>query len=589
LAYRDLQSFINRLERARELKRVSVEVDPELEITEIVTRVCREEGPALLFERVKGSSFPLVINLFGSMRRIELALGRSPAELGQDLLRLAQSANPPKWLGLWKERRTIWRALKIRTARGRKGPSQQIVEEPALDQLPVLKCWPKDAGRFITYGIVLTQHPRTAVRNVGLYRLQVHSANTTGMHWQIQKGGGFHYAEAEKQGQSLPLAVVIGADPYLLMAAVAPLPEGMDEVAFSGFLRGAPMKMIPGTIIPIDVPAEAEFILEGEVPPQERVLEGPFGDHFGHYSHAAPYPVFQVRRVTRRHHPIYHATVVGKPPQEDKYLGDASQEVMGPLIRLIKPEVQDLWAYYEAGFHNLLVVSVTQRYGKEAMKSALGLLGEGQLSLTKCMILVDGGVNVRDFYAVLQAIGQNYDAAEDTLILAGVPMDTLDFTSYTMNLGSKMILDATRKPGKRATKRPPLPHTDFKFLTEEDSRILDFRLWENTLLVAQVRAESRMVLEKLVHDARLEGVKIIAVVSPDIDLHDRVDTLWGLFTRFDCARDVIFTETHLVGPVVRYKGRLGIDATFKNGYPEPLEMPRAVRDLVSERWKDYGL
>lgn len=589
MPFKDLQSFLTALERQKELKRVKVEVDPEFEITEIATRVVREEGPALLFEKVKGSPYPLTINIFGSARRIEIALGCPPAQLGEDLAKLAQAANPPQWLGLWKSRRTIRKILSMRAAgRWMGARSQEVIEEPALDKLPVLKCWPKDAGRFVTFGLVMTQHPRTHIRNVGLYRIQVFGPRSTGMHWQIQKGGGFHYLEAERRMEPLPVAVVLGTDPYLLMSAIAPLPEGMDEVAFSGFLRRSPMKMVKAKTLPMKVPAEAEFILEGDVLPNERAMEGPFGDHFGHYSQAAPFPVYHVRKVTRRRKPIYLAAVVGKPPQEDKYLGDAMQEIMGPLIRIIKPEIQDLWAYYEAGFHNLLVVAVQQRYGKEAMKTGLGLLGEGQLSLTKCMILVDGTVNARDFHAVLQALHQNFDASEDVLILPGVPLDTLDFTSFTMNLGSKMIIDATRKP-KARTGRKASVQGAFSSLKERDPRIMGWKLWDDALLVVQVRREGREVVEKLVRDSATEGVKIVAVVSPDIDLEDRVATLWGIFTRFDCARDVIFSESRLVGPVVRYAGRLGIDATFKTGYPEPLEMTEEIREKVNVRWTDYGI
>jgi 4-hydroxy-3-polyprenylbenzoate decarboxylase len=589
LAYNDLPSFLRALERAHELKRIRVEVDPELEITEIVTRVVKNEGPALLFEKVKGSPYPVAINIFGSARRMELALGARPSELGEELVRLAQAVQPPSWLKLWKSRRALWRVSRMRAKSVRKAAVQAVLEDPDLSQLPILKCWPKDAGRFITFGLVLTEHPLTRVRNVGLYRLQVLSPAATGMHWQIQKGGGFHYAEAEKRGQILPVAVIIGADPCLLMAAVAPLPEGMDEVAFSGFLRGRPLGMAKGRSISLRVPANAEFVLEGEVAPQERAVEGPFGDHFGHYSHAAPFPVFRIRKMTRKTHPIYLGAVVGKPPQEDRYIGEAMQEVMGPLIRLIRPEVQDLWAYYEAGFHNLLVVGVQQRYGKEAVKSALGLLGEGQLSLTKCLVLVDSQVNVRDFHAVLQAIHQNFDPSEDFLLLPGTALDTLDFTSYTMNLGSKMVIDATRKPNARPLRKFVLTDHDLHALKEKDHRISGWRLWDETLLVVQVKNEGRKVVEQLIRDAALEGVKIVAAVSQDVDLEDRESTLWGIFTRFDCARDVLFSGTHLVGSVVRYTGCLGIDATWKTGYPEPLEMTEEVREKVNARWKEYGI
>lgn len=589
MAFTDLPSFLRALERRHELKRVTVEVDPELEITEIVTRVVAQEGPAIIFEKVKGSPYPLVINLFGSMKRIEIALGKSPADLGAELLRLAQAVQPPNLAKLWRARKTLWRMKGFRTVNAFSAPAQAVVESPDLDQLPILKCWPKDAGRFLTYGMVLTEHPVTRVRNVGLYRLQQLSPQSTGMHWQIQKGGGFHYHEAEKLGRSLPLAVLIGTDPYLLMAAIAPLPEGMDEIAFSGFLRGEPMALAKAKSIPLRVPARAEFILEGEVPPKERVIEGPFGDHFGHYSSAAPFPVFHIRKVTRQKRPYYVATVVGKPPQEDRYLGDAMQEVLSPLIRMLRPEVVDLWAHYEAGFHNLLTVSVNQRYGKEAMKSALGLLGEGQLSLTKCMVLVDAAVNVRDFHAVLQAIHQNFDVTEDVLILPGTPLDTLDFTSGTMNLGSKIILDATRKPQQRPPKKAPLNVEAFDTLKRKYPKITGWRIWDETLLTVQVPNDGRKIVEALVHDPMLEGVKIIAAVSTDVDLNDRVQTMWGLFTRFDAVRDIVFTEAKLIGPAPRYGGRMGIDATWKDGYPDPLEMPDDIREKVSARWSEYGL
>ncbi len=588
MSFADLRSFIKALEEKKELKRISVEVDPELEITEIATRVVREEGPALLFEKVKGSPYRLLINLFGNARRISIALGKTPEQLGAELAKAAKAIQPPAPGAIWKSRATFWRALAMRTTRCRFAPVHKMVTEPDLDRLPVLKCWPGDAGRFITFGLVLTQHPQTKGRNLGLYRLQVHSPTSTGLHWQIQKGGGFHYTEAERRNSSLPVSIVIGADPYLLMAAIAPLPEGMDEIAFSGFLRGKPTPMTRAKTIGMDVPATAEMILEGETAPHERILEGPFGDHFGHYSHAAPFPVLHVRRMTHRPDPIYLAAVVGKPPQEDKHLGDALQEIMSPLIRLIRPEVNDLWAYYEAGFHNLLVVSVNQRYVKEGMKSALGLMGEGQLSLTKCLVLVDPQVNVRDFHAVLNAIHLNFDAHEDVLILPGVPLDTLDFTSYTMNLGSKMIIDATRK--SRTTRRKPvLSLVMLGNPKRKDPRIIGWHLWSDALLVVQVNKEGRKIVEQLVRDPDLEGVKIIAAVSQDIDLDDRVATLWGIFTRFDCTRDIVFTETTLVGPVARPSGRLGIDATFKPGYPAPLEMTDEVRERVTARWSQYGL
>lgn len=588
-AFHSLRDFLSELERQKELRRIRVEVDPYLEIGEIAMRVVREEGPALLFENVKGSPYPVAINLFGTMRRIAIALGRPSAEFGERLYQLARAVQPPRLGALWQSRDMLARVRHARIVRPWRAPAQEIREKPALSQLPALHCWPKDGGRFLTYGMTLTQHPLHGGRNLGLYRQQLFDDRTTGMHWQIQKGGGFHYHEAERLGRPLPAAVVIGADPATLLASVAPLPEDLDEMIFAGYLRGAPTRLRKAATVPIDIPAEAEFILEGDVPPQERREEGPFGDHFGHYSLAAPFPVFHVRQVTRRRHPIYVAGVVGKPPQEDKYIGDAMQECVGPLIRVIRPEISDLWAYYEAGFHNLLVVSLRQRYGKEAIKTALGLMGEGQLSLTKCIVTVDAAVNPRDFHAVLHAMHQHFDPAEDLLIVPGTPLDTLDFTSYTMNLGSKMILDATRSIDRRHPAHKPDVSIDLEALKRKDSRIAGLRLWDNTLLTVQVKKEGRAVVERLVQDPSTEGVSLIGAVSEDVDLNDRVSMLWGLFTRFDAARDVVLTRTELVGPTVRYHGRVGIDATWKPGYPEPLVMPDDVVAKVNARWNSYGL
>lgn len=581
----DLQSFLRFLETQGDLQRVTAEVDPELEITEIATRVVRQEGPALLFERVGGSAFPLAINLFGAERRITWALGRSPEAIGEELAGLATRLTAPSWKSLWTVRHSFRRAMSMRTRRVRDGLCQEQPRAGDLSRLPILQCWPGDGGRFLTFGLVITHDPQTRQRNLGLYRMHLYGPNRTGMHWQLQKGGGFHYWQAEQVNQPLEVAVVIGGDPILLLASVLPLPEGMDEIAFSGFLRGAPTPMVKGVSIGIDVPANAEFILEGMVPPQERAMEGPFGDHFGHYSAAAPFPVFHLHTMTHRHRPVYLAAVVGKPPQEDKYIGNASQEILGPLIHVMHPEIRDLWAYYEAGFHNLLVVSVRQRYGKEAMKTALALLGEGQMSLTKCIIVVDVDVDPRDIRQVLRSVRQCFQPERDFLLIPGVALDTLDFTSSTMHLGSKMVLDATEgaRPANGHCASFTLP--DLRML---DPRILNWQFQEDTLLLVQVKAEGRAVIEHLVKHPALIHVKLIAAVSPDIDLQDPESWLWGLFTRFDCARDVVFSETTLVGSVPRYRGGLGVDATWKPGYPDPLVMTPEVTERVNRRWHEYG-
>lgn len=585
----DLTSFLVAIEAAGELRRVKTEVDPHLEITEIVHRVLRHDGgPALLFERVRGSPYALAINVFSSPRRLEIALGRPPAEIGAEIYEFLETMNPPTLRALWQNRRLLSRAARMRTRHVARAASQVVQEEPDLDQLPILKCWPGDGGRFITFPLVITTGRGGKQRNLGLYRMHVYSKNETGMHWQIQKGGGFHYHEAEREGRPLEVAVVLGADPCLLFAAMAPLPEGIDEIGFSGFLRGRPTPMTRAAALSMDVPANAEFILEGTVSPGERRTEGPFGDHYGHYSAAAEFPVFRIRTVTRRQKPVYLAAVVGKPPQEDMYLGNAAQEIFSPILRVLKPEIRDLWSFYEGGFHTLLVVSMESRYAKEGLKTALGLFGEGQLSLTKWIVVVDHETSARDFRAVLRAIRENFDPGRDFLLLPGTAMDTLDFTSFKMNLGSKMVVDATGDLGASPPPTGPVSPVDPSAL---DPAVKTHRTLEDTLLVVQVHRDrnerGREVLEDLLQRPGFDAFKIIAAVSEDTDLDDEVSLLWGLLTRFEPARDVLFRRTQIQGVRPIYEGPMGIDATFKKGYPDPLVMDPEIVEVVNRRWQDY--
>ncbi|MER3524365.1 MAG: menaquinone biosynthesis decarboxylase [Ignavibacteria bacterium] len=596
-----LGDFARYLESVGELHRVKVEVDPYLEVTAIATRAIKEQKPALWFERVKGSKYPLVINVLASDRRCELALQKHPQQLGEELITFLGEALPPKPSTVFKHASLTQRFLHTPIRIVRSAVSQHVVASPNLDDLPILTCWPEDGGRFITLPQVVTYDPRSGKRNMGMYRMHVFDAQTTGMHWQIQKGGGFHYYQAEKLGKEFPLAVALGTDLALLLATIAALPENIDEAMFAGFLRGKRTVFVRGKTIPIAVPANAEFVLEGYVPLHERRWEGPFGDHFGHYSHAAEFPVFHLTALTHRKDPVYPATVVGIPPMEDKWMGDATQMILGPLARLIHHEITDMWAYYEAGFHNLLVVAVDQRYAKEAMKTALGLMGMSQLSLTKCLILVSEGVNVRSFDAVMHEVKQYFDPHYDFVMIPKVPLDTLDFTSYTMNLGSKMILDATRK----RRERQPLPASSFDRhkVISADRRILDAQLVHDALLLVKVASAlgaleregqhvaeattGREVLQKLVQLPELVGIPIVAVVSEDVDLRDRENYIWGVFTRFDCERDVLFTDQRLVGISPVYNGVMGIDATWKPGYPKPLRMTDDVQKRVDERWDEY--
>jgi menaquinone biosynthesis decarboxylase len=591
MSFTDLRSFLSALESAGELHRVKVEVDPELEITEIAVRAVKENLPALLFENVRGSAYPLAIGVLASEKRIELALARHPQQIGEELLQLLERLNPPSPKAILQSLPGIFRFTKMRQSRSLLAPSQEVVEEPDLFTMPIIKCWPKDGGRFITFGLVITHDPRKGRRNMGVYRMQVFDQRSTGMHWHIAHGGSAHAADA--RGQSLDVAVVIGCDPAMLLASVAPLPEGMDEIAFAGYLRGKPTPMTHAKTIGIDVPANAEIVLEGTVDPSELRPEGPFGDHFGHYSHIAQFPVFRIRRVTRRRKPVYLAAVVGKPPQEDKCIGNATQEMLAPLVQLIHPEIEDLWAYYETGFHSLLVVSVRERYHKEALKAAFGLLGLGQTSLTKVLVLVSDDVAVRDFHAVLREIQSNFNPSQDFLLLPGTAYDTLDFTSFTTELGSKMILDATRKTGRNGQHSSDgSPQGGGKAISGVDpgtlvAGIVSHRYLEGTLLAVRITGNSREIVQSLVQHPLLGNVKIIAAVSPDVDLNDDESLLWGIFTRFEPARDIVFEETQLHGSLPVYSGPLGIDAAWKEGYPEPLVMDERIVKRVDENWGRY--
>jgi len=600
MSFPDLRSFLADLGARHDLLRVRVEVDPRYEIAEIAQRMVRENGPALVFERVKGSRFPLAINFFASFARIERALGMHPEALGERLVRFAEELNPPTPSHLWGARDFLPRLLAFRPARAARASCQEVVEhDPDLGALPIITCWPQDGGPFITFPLVVTQHPVTSKTNVGIYRMQVYDRATTGMHWQIHKGGGFHYRAAEQAGRPLPVAVALGGDPALMLAGIFPLPEALEEIAFAGILSARRTRLAPARTLALGVPAHAEFVLEGEVPPHERRAEGPFGDHFGHYCDVADFPVFRVKAMTHRRRAIYPAAVVGKPPQEDRFMGDASQMILGPLIRLIRPEVRDVWAYYEAGFHNLLVASVEGRYTREPVRTALGLLGEGQLGLSKVLVMVDQDTDARNFRGVLRAIRNHFDAHEHFHLISRAPLDTLDFTSFKMHHGSRMILDATGSRAQysggntggetqsAASHRPGFADDPARLAPN----VRAWRVWEDTMLVVQVdrvgRDVGRATLEALVKSPALAGVKLLAVVSPDVNLDDDVDTLWGIFTRFDPARDVLFARTTLQGVQPLYEGVLGIDATWKPGYPDAVSMdPDTVRK-VDTRWREY--
>ncbi|MCX7825751.1 MAG: menaquinone biosynthesis decarboxylase [Verrucomicrobiae bacterium] len=461
MAYASLGEFVERLDREGELLRVPFEVDPVLEMTEFADRQMKSRGggKALLFEKAKGSSFPLLINAFGSQKRMSLALGRTVDDCARELAAILK-AKPPTSFG--EAIRLLGTALELRHAKPKSagsGPCKEIVlKDDAVDlaKLPIQKCWPQDAGRFITLPLVFTHDPNTGKRNVGMYRIQILNRNTAAMHWQMHKVGARHGRRYVETGQRMPVAVCLGGDPVYTFCATAPLPDGVDEMMLAGFLRQRSVEMAQCETIPLQVPADCDFVLEGYVDPSEPPgMEGPFGDHTGYYTLPAPYPKFHITAITHRRDAIYPSTIVGRPPMEDFHLGDASVRLFLPVFRMNFPELVDLYLPPEGVFHNLVIVSIKKSFPYHAMKLMHGLWGMGQMMFTKCILVVDADVNVRDAREVAFRACANVDPARDILLTQG-PADVLDHATPALGFGSKMGIDATHKlPGERDTRPWP--------------------------------------------------------------------------------------------------------------------------------------
>ncbi|BDI32476.1 menaquinone biosynthesis decarboxylase [Capsulimonas corticalis] len=454
MAYQSLHEFIQRLDKAGELRRIQQQVDPYLEITEIADRVMKMPGggPALLFENVKGSKFPLAINLMGSRKRMSWALGVDDIEeIADEIAALTRlpSNMPASLLGKIQilPQLAALGAIAPKLISPVTAPCQEVVKlgkDANLDELPILTCWPDDGGPFITLPLVFTKDEGTGKRNVGMYRIQKQGPHETGMHWQRHKVGSRHYANYEAKGRDIPVAIVLGGDPALTYAATAPLPDEIDEMVFAGFLRKKPVELVKCKTIDMEVPADADFVLEGYVAHSERRREGPFGDHTGYYSLADDYPVFRITAITHRRSAVYPCTIVGPPPMEDKYLGLATERLFLPLARLMVPEIIDYHLPSEGAFHNLALIRIKKRYPGHAFKVMHALWGLGQMMFTKCIVVVDEDVDVQNPGEVVWRAFANIDPERDITFVKG-PIDVLDHASPLMAFGSKMGVDATRK------------------------------------------------------------------------------------------------------------------------------------------------
>ena len=589
MSFPDLRSFLAHLEAKGDLARISAEVDCDQDVTIIQHRVLAAGGPALLFERVKGSPYRLVSNLFGTPARVSAAFGRAPGEIGQGLVDLARRLMPPTPAALWASRGQIMRALRARLRNVRTGPVMETCfEPPGLDRLPCLTCWPLDGGPFFTLPLVHTRDPQTGVGNLGIYRLQRYDAASTGMHWQIEKGGGAHFSKSCEMNRPLSVSVMLGGPPALTLAAIAPLPEGVDERLLAALILGRPLDVVPRRATGHRIAASAEFVLEGSVSPGDVRKEGPFGDHLGHYSHSAEFPVFRVDRVLARRDAILPATVVGKPPQEDYFIGEALQELTLPLLRLTQPGLADLWAYPETGFHPLAVAAVRQRYAREALKHAMAVLGAGQLSLTKVLIVVDHDVNVRNFATVSQAMWNHLAAADGVHLLAPTAQDTLDFTGPAMNEGSRLILLAAgngREALRGAPPANPPPPSEIHLHVTALARL------GPAVLVAQVVADAdrQGVSRALAAHPVTREYLFHVLVSPDVPLDDPRLILWGWFTRFDPLADIHPAGRRLEGNRLILQFPIAIDATWKTGYRRPVAFDADHQRRVEINWDRYGI
>ena len=478
MPHNDLRDFVSALEKAGELKRVREEVDPILEITEIADRSVKNGGPALLFENPRDSKIPVLINSMASMRRMEIALGVDSVEdVAGRIAEMIQMKTPQGLVGKLKMLPKLAELGSFFPKEVSSGPCQEVVkqEDFSLYDYPVLTCWPQDGGPFITLPLVFSRNPVTGKRNCGMYRLQVYDERTTGMHWQTHKQGAEHYRRllAEGRQEKMEVAVAIGSDPATMFSAILPLPPDLDEMMFAGFLRGRPVEMVKCKTVDLEVPANAEIVLEGYVNLGELRTEGPFGDHTGFYSLEDDYPVFHVTCVTQRKKPIYATTIVGPPPMEDFYMGKTIERVFLPLMRMQLPEVVDMAMPAEGIFHNLMLISIRKSFPGHARKVMSQIWGLGQAMFTKCIVVVDHDVNVHDYSEVAWKALNNIDPERDIQFTMG-PIDSLDHASRLPNYGSKMGIDATRKwPGEGFTR----PWPDVIRMSEEVRRRVD-ELWK---------------------------------------------------------------------------------------------------------------
>lgn len=604
MTYRDLPKYLEALEAKHLIETIEVEVDPELEITEIADRISKQYGKALKFTNVKGSPFPLVINAMGTYERLNLGLGVNSLDEIAD--QIEDYMNLSAYVTLKGKIKSIPKLAPLPFIFPRKvkhAPCQEVVEEPDLNLLPIIKCWPQDGGKYITLPLVFTKDPETGQQNVGMYRLQVYDEKTTGMHWHLHKDGKEIYEKYRKLERKMPVSVAIGCDPATIYAATAPLPKMIDEMIFAGYLKRKSIEIVRCLTNDIFVPAHAEFILEGYVDLEELRTEGPFGDHTGYYSLSDDYPVFHIEKMTRKKNPIYPTTIVGKPPMEDCYLGKATERIFLPLMKIQCPELVDLDFPLEGVFHNCAIVSIKKAFPLHGNKVLYALWGLGQMMYTKMIIVVDETVNVHDYEAVVEAMA-NHVTKTNHLVISEGPLDALDHASNRAFQGFRLGIDATKKlpleqmsetryrteSSKKHTEgsineatqkstKESLEHIAFKDIMTKYVEIIPFS--KNKGLKAQAFLSSRSI--------DLNSKPFVILIDDWIDPSDFSTVSWKIFNNIDPMRDLIRME--------RMDGLLfiGLDATKKGPedglmrpWPDDIEMSAEIVEKVNQRWSEYG-
>ncbi len=582
--HHNLRDFISQLKAEKELVEIQTPVDPYLELAEIHRRVIEEGGPALLFTNVKGSGFPVVTNLFGTSRRVEMAFGPRPEQLVKRLVSALDTLLPPSPRKLWQQKGLIRDVMKVGTRRvpASKAPVLgRLQHPPELSKLPVLTCWQEDGGPFITLPLVYTEHPQSHQHNLGMYRVQIYDDRTTGMHWQIHKGGGFHYHEAELRNEPLPVTVFLGGPPALIASAIAPVPEQLPELMLASLILGNKLNLTDNPRGGHRLIAEAEFAISGRVAPHERRPEGPFGDHYGYYSLTHDFPVFHVDHIWHRKDAIYPATIVGKPRQEDYFFGEFLQNLLSPAYPLALPGVKSLWAYPETGVHPLASAIVRESYSREALSTAFRILGEGQLTLTKFLIVTDRTLDLGKFADLLETVLERFDPHHDLVILGETSHDTLDYTGSRLNHGSKAVLIGVGDPVRTlpaSYEGGALPGVRQLAVYCRGCLVVSGPSYEQDPQFAEglLRAVGQP----------LQAWPLI-IVADDARIADSQSAfLWTVFTRFNPAADIYAAfkaESHHLS----YRLPIIIDARMKPGYPDELFPREDIVQRVSSRWKEY--